>query len=287
VKHDVHVELTTSFDGTRLALDVVGSGPPLVLVGGAFSFRRWKGFRKLAQLLADQHTVIAYDRRSRGDSNPSAPITVHAEIEDLRSVIARTGENRAHVFGMSSGGVLALRAAAAGVPIGSMSVYQPPFSVAGNPPPADFGSKLAQLINAGERSRAVHYFMTTGMGAPTPAVALMHLAPFWKDLKAVAHTLPADHAVMGNTLSGRSLPAEPWRQIDIPVLVIDGSKSAAPVGAAADELAAHIPNATRITLRGQGHNVSMNALAEVVADFAASVGGTHRTERGSKRHVIS
>jgi len=271
MKHEVHLDHTTSSDGTRLALDVVGSGPPLVLVGGAFSFRRWKGFQRLAQLLADQHTVIAYDRRGRGDSITGQPITVPAEIDDLHSVINRAGADLAHIFGMSSGGVLALRAAAAGVPIRSMSVYQPPFAVAGNPPPDDFGSELTRLVDAGKRSTATHYFMTKGMGAPAPAVALMHVAPFWKDLKAVAHTLPADHAVMGDTLSGRPLPAEPWHRIDIPVLVIDGSKSAAPVAAAADELAEHLPVATRVTLPGQSHNVSMSALAAVIADFAGDV----------------
>lgn len=270
MKHDFLVDHTTSSDGTRLALDVVGAGPPLVLVGGAFSFRRWKGFQKLAQLLADRFTVVSYDRRGRGDSDPGQPITVDAEIEDLRRVIMRTGADIGHVFGMSSGGVLALRAAAAGVPIGSLSVYQPPFAVAGNPPPDDFGTELSRLVGAGKRSKTVHHFMTKGMGAPAPVVALMHLAPFWKDLKAVAHTLPADHAVMGDTLSGKPLSADPWQRIDVPVLVIDGGKSPAPVGAAAAELAAHLSEATRVTLPGQAHNVSMSALATAVADFAAS-----------------
>ncbi len=268
--HDVTVDHVRSTDGTRLALDVVGSGPPLVLVGGAFSFRRWKGFLELAQLLADDFTVVAYDRRGRADSEPGPATSVALEIEDLRSVAAHVDGGPPHVFGMSSGGVLTLRAAAAGVPMRDISIYQPPFVLGGRVPPADLGERVTRLVAAGQRSKAVHLFMTRGMGAPAPIVFLMRLAPFWRDLTAVAHTLPDDHAVMGATISGRPLDPLPWRDIDAPVLVIDGGKSQAAVHAAADALAGHLRHGSRLTLPGQSHNVSIPDLATAIRDFAAS-----------------
>jgi pimeloyl-ACP methyl ester carboxylesterase len=267
---DVTVDHVRSSDGTRLALDVVGSGPPFVLVGGAFSFRRWRGFVELAQLLADDFTVVAYDRRGRADSEAGPATSVALEIEDLRAVAAHVEGGPAHVFGMSSGGVLSLRAAAAGVPMRDISIYQPPIIVAGKAPPAHLGEEVARLVAAGKRSKAVHHFMTRGMGAPAAIVLLMRLAPFWRDLTAVAHTLPADHAIMGATLAGRPLDPDPWRRVQVPVLVIDGGKSPAGVRAAADALTEHLPRGRRLTLPGQGHNVSIPALAAVIGEFVTS-----------------
>ena len=103
----------TSADGTRIAYDRAGSGDPLVLIGGAFSYRRYPGQVKLAELLAAHFTVYSYDRRGRGDSGDTAPYAVDREIEDLGAVIEAAG-GQAHVWGLSSGAMLALRSAVAG-----------------------------------------------------------------------------------------------------------------------------------------------------------------------------
>ena len=198
-----------SADGTPIAYDRTGGGSPLVLVGGAFSYRRWKGFLQLADLLSDRFAVVNYDRRGRGDSGDAPGYAVEREIEDLAAVIEAAGGSAA-VFGMSSGGVLALRAAAAGVPIDRLVVYQPPFTVDrdGHVPPPDLGDRLQQLVAAGRRGDAARLFMREGMGAPGVFVNLMRLArPLWRNLEAVAHTLPYDYAVMGDTVGGRPLPA--------------------------------------------------------------------------------
>jgi pimeloyl-ACP methyl ester carboxylesterase len=265
------VSTARSQDGTSIVYDRVGSGPPLVLVGGAFSYRRWKGFVQLAELLADRFTVINYDRRGRGDSGDATSYAVEREIEDLAAVIEAAG-GRAQVFGMSSGGVLALRAAAAGVPIDRLVVYQPPFVVddAGHRPPTDFAHHLGELVTQGRRSAAVGYFMRKGMGAPAPFVALLRLArPIWSSLKAVAHTLPYDFAVMGDTVTGKPLAREPWASIATPTLVVAGSRSPASLRKASNALATVMPDAERLTLEGQSHNVSMKALAPAIAAFVA------------------
>jgi pimeloyl-ACP methyl ester carboxylesterase len=67
------VEKISSRDGTEIAFDRVGQGPPVIFVGGAFSWRRWKGFVELADLLSPRLTVLNYDRRGRGDSGDTAP----------------------------------------------------------------------------------------------------------------------------------------------------------------------------------------------------------------------
>jgi pimeloyl-ACP methyl ester carboxylesterase len=176
------------------------------------------------------------------------------------------------VFGISSGAVLALRAAAAGVPFGRAVVYQPPFSVHtdGHRPPEDFARRLDELVASGRRGETVSYFMREGMGAPRALVGVLRVArPIWRNLEAVAHTLPYDVAVMDGTVHGRPLAREPWASIAMPTLVLTGAKSPASLQRAADALVSRMPDATRGRLAGQSHNVSMKALAPVVEEFLA------------------
>src|SRR5512142_39965 len=101
----------TSADGPRLAFDRLGSGPPLIMVVGAFNTRSTT--EPLARALEDAFTVLNYDRRGRGDSGDTPPYAVDREIEDLDALIGEAGGSAA-VFGYSSGATLALKAAAAG-----------------------------------------------------------------------------------------------------------------------------------------------------------------------------
>ncbi|MFE5513329.1 alpha/beta fold hydrolase [Streptomyces sp. NPDC056529] len=107
----------TSRDGTPVAYERYGGGdgPPLVLVGGAPGTAA--GERALAGLLARSLPVVAYARRGHGG-------TVEREIEDLAAVLAAAGPGAA-VHGAGTGGALALAAAAAGLPVGPVSVYEP------------------------------------------------------------------------------------------------------------------------------------------------------------------
>jgi pimeloyl-ACP methyl ester carboxylesterase len=174
------------------------------------------------------------------------------------------------VFGMSSGGVHALRAAAAGVPVERAVVYQPPFSVdaSGHVPPPEFGRRLDELARSGRRGATASYFMREGMGAPRAFVALLRVArPIWRNLEAVAHTLPYDYAVMGETVHGKPLAHEPWASIATPTLIVDGGKAPPSLRNAADALAERLPDAERRTLDGQSHNVSMKMLAPVLEEF--------------------
>jgi pimeloyl-ACP methyl ester carboxylesterase len=265
------VKTARSADGTSIAYEAVGNGPPLIVIGGAFSHRSWKGYLQLAELLSPRFTVINYDRRGRGDSGDAPSYAVEREIEDLDALVRAAG-GKAHVFGMSSGGVLGLRAAAAGVRLDRLAIYQPPFAVdaSAHVAPARFGEHLSELVAADRRSRAVSYFMREGMGAPRILASMLRLVvPMWSTLKSVAHTLPYDYAVMGETVGGRPLDPQPWASITTPVLVIDGGKSPDSLRRAADEIAVLLPHSRRRTLEGQSHNVSMKVLAPVLLDCLA------------------
>jgi pimeloyl-ACP methyl ester carboxylesterase len=126
------METVTSKDGSRIAYDRLGSGPVVILVGGALGYRRFKKMEELAGLLAERCTVINYDRRGRGDSTDVKPFAVEREIEDIAALIEAVGGS-ASLWGWSSGGALALRAAGAGIGVERVSVYEVPFMVTPTP----------------------------------------------------------------------------------------------------------------------------------------------------------
>src|SRR5215475_9992204 len=98
-----------SRDGTRIAFTKVGSGPPIVLVDGAFCYRELGPAPELAPLLAQHFTVFVYDRRGRGESGDTPPYAIEREIDDLRAVVDEAG-GTADVVGISSGAALGLQA---------------------------------------------------------------------------------------------------------------------------------------------------------------------------------
>ena len=258
-----------SADGTAIAYDRLGAGPPVILVGGAFSFRRYRRSVELAELLAEHFTVFNYDRRGRGDSGDTTPYSVEREIEDLAALIELAGSSPC-VWGQSSGGVLALRAAVAGLPIAKLAVFEPPFRLDGDgdPPPVDFATRLDQLVAADRRSQAVKYFMTKGMGAPGFFISLMRLfPPMWSRLTAVAHTLPYDVAVMGDTIEGKPLSPSDWESVRVQTLVLSGAKSPERAGNAARALADVLPNARHEALAGKSYNIKMKPLAPFLKEF--------------------
>ena len=263
------VPTLTSRDGTRIAYDRAGTGPALILVGGATADRT--AAASLLPVLAERFTVVAYDRRGRGDSGDTAPYAVEREIEDLAALVDAAGGS-AFVFGHSSGAVLALRAVAAGLPIAKLAVYEPPFILDDSRPPIpdDYVAHLDALSAAGKREDALAYFMTTAIGIPAEFVEQMRGTPMFESSAKAAHTIAYDGRIMGDTMWGRPLSPEPWRSITIPTLVMDGGASPAWMHAAARALADLLPNARRQTLAGQDHGPADDVLAPALFDFFTS-----------------
>ncbi|MEV4878977.1 alpha/beta fold hydrolase [Streptomyces cyaneofuscatus] len=252
-----------SADGTPIAYRRQGEGPPLVLVGGALSTAAADA--PLAALLAPRFTVVTYDRRGRGASGDTGGGGVRREIEDLTAVVRAAGPG-ASVFGMASGGALALEAAAAGLPIGLLAVYEPPYTpgASGLRFKARCTDRLHRLLAAGDRAGAVELFLTA-TGVDTATVARMRRAPLWPGLEALAHTLAYDDAVLGDG----AIPAERFAGITARTLVVCGGFSSARARAATRTLAEALPRARHRTLTGQMREVAPQVLAPVLADFFA------------------
>jgi len=250
-----------SADGSTIAYETSGSGPALIVVGGAFSTRQSAGM--FTPPLAAHFSVYAYDRRGRGDSSDIQPYSVEREIEDLAALIEAAGGS-AFVYGHSSGAVLALEAAAAGLPITKLAAYEPPYTAAepGSPTLDGWGQSVQAALDAGDRERAAVLFMR-GTGADPAAVEGMTQLPFWSGMLAIAHTLPYDLALVG---SG-SVPTERFHRIAVPTLLLHGGNSPAWAGIATSMIAEAIPGARQVTLEGQDHSADPAVLAPVLVEF--------------------
>ena len=255
-----------STDGTRIAYETAGVGPPLVIVGGAFSTRA--DGRDLIEALAGQFTAACFDRRGRGDSGDTQPYAPEREIEDLRAVIDALG-GPAFVHGHSSGGALSLDAVAAGLPITKLSVYEPPFMIDDSRPPYpdDFLDILRALVESGRRGDAVAEFWRVGLLMPESEIEKVRHSPFWPQLESLAHTLIYDYEILGDRLSGQPLPASMAAAITIPVLVLQGGESPPPLRNPAVALTKLLPNATTRVLEGQGHGAPAEMLAPILESF--------------------
>jgi pimeloyl-ACP methyl ester carboxylesterase len=255
----------TSADGTQIAYDQTGDGPPVILIGGAFNDR--STVAGLAAVLAADLTAVGYDRRGRGDSGDSANYAVEREVEDLVALIGQVG-GAASVFGHSSGAVLALEAAECGAPIEKLAVYEPPYLAdgSGHRPAADLADQVRALIGEDRRDDAVTLFLTESVGVPAGMVEGMRASDMWGWFVGLAHTLPYDLTLCG---PGNVLPADRLAKIQIPALAIGGSLSPQWLPAGARAVADAIPGARYETLEGQDHGVlnQPEALRPLLIDF--------------------
>src|SRR5918999_4464690 len=202
------MEMVTSADGTPIAFDRLGDGPPVIVVGGQLCDRSLT--RPTAEELAKNFIVFNYDRRGRGDSGDTAPYAVEREIEDIGTLVAEAG-GKASVYAHSSGAGLALHAAAAGLPISRLVLHEPPYTPHGAEEERRTARKEAQHIRAllaeDRRGDAVEYFLTS-VGMPPAMVDGMRGTPRWAELEAMAHTMAYDSEVMGDIATGGAVPTE-------------------------------------------------------------------------------
>lgn len=256
----------TSPDGTTLAYDAWGSGPVVVLVGGALSTRQ--AGHGIAQRLADRgFTGVAYDRRGRGDSGDTAPYAVEREIEDVLAVAAAAGHTPPLLHGMSSGAALVLNVLASGADVAAASIMEPPYRLPDGPPlPPDYTGTLERLTAAGRHDEALTFFMTQAVGQPIEQVEQMKGMPMWAGMAALAPTLAYDGLCLGGDDQG--LPESLLSRIDTPVLALASTGSpdwlCEPARQIADLLGSPF---TRMA--GDFHHVADDVLVDTIAPFFA------------------
>ncbi len=251
---------TTSADGTEIAYSSVGAGPVVVIVGGAMSTAR--DAVALADSLAGAgFTAVAYDRRARGSSGDTRPSQPQREAEDLAAVIEAVGD-RASVLGHSSGAVLALYAAASGVPVEQLFCSEPPFAFGGEQAPSDLPERLQRLVDEGRSDEAIVTFQLEGVRLPPAMVEQIRSSPMFADLVPLAQSTVYDAALTREV----PVPSAAMRALDVPVTVLLGSQTFPILETSTRRLAEVIPHAELVEVpESVGHRPDPEATARVVA----------------------
>ncbi len=258
----------TTRDGVRIACEVTGSGPPLVMVHGAGS-ARWS-FWLVAPHLARRFTVIAIDRRGRGDSTDADDYALEEEFRDVAAVVRDAGSD-AMLFGHSYGGLVAAGAALE-LDLPRLALYEP--AMGGGLTTRNRIERWESLIEEGEADTVTREFLREIAGNDDEAIDLLASTPLWEERRRIVPTLPRE---LRAELAHRFDPSL-FDQVEAPALLLVGSESPDWAKRSVDAHAEAIPNAEKHVLEGQGHGANLTApellAAELVRFFAIGSDGS-------------
>lgn len=156
---------TTELAGS-LYFEVRGDGPPVLLIPGTPG--DGGQFDQLAEVLAETHLVITYDRAGTSRSTARPGPTVAAHADDAASLLRTHASRPALVYGTSNGGLVALELVLRHPSlVERVVVHEPPLvSVLADPQPV--GEMLGELIGAamerGGPSAALEAFLRFAFG---------------------------------------------------------------------------------------------------------------------------
>jgi len=245
------MQTVTSADGTRIAYDRHGEGPPLLLVHGSSGTRR--AWDAVVPHLAEEFTLIVPDRRGRGDSGDGDTYSLAGEVEDL-DALRGVVEGDVTVFGHSFGGLLTL-AATERIDFHRLILYEPAVLV-GDHRGNNLASRMQTCLDAGDREAAMKLFFQEGGGVPAPEEL-----PIWPDgvnFDLVETVIRENHAV-----ESYELPSDP--AIDCPTLLLTGEHGPTHLRDAVRTLADRVPQSYLVEFDGIGHVGTHSAPEQVAA----------------------
>jgi pimeloyl-ACP methyl ester carboxylesterase len=246
----------TSNDGTPIAFQRSGTGPPLVLVHGtSASSSRW------IHLLPDLEplfSIYSLDRRGRGGSGDSESYAIEREFEDI-AALAASIEEPIYLLGHSYGAICALEAALRIETLRRLILYEPPISLEGESSnPAGIIERLEANLEVGDREAVVSTFFREVVRMPPDEFELFRSLPTWPLRLAAAHTLPRELRAQDQYL----FQAERFAELETPTMLLIGSESPALFRSTLETVNAALPNSRIVVLPGQQH-IAMDTAPEL------------------------
>ncbi|WP_433435502.1 alpha/beta fold hydrolase [Nonomuraea sp. CA-141351] len=250
-----------STDGTTIGYRLYGNGPGLILLHGGMLASQH--LTKLADAMAAEYTVYVPDRRGRGLSGGHGDdFHVTREVEDVQALVTATGASK--IFGLSSGALVALRTALVSPTLDRVALYEPPLSVDGSVP-VDWLPRYEREVAAGRLTAALITIFkglrTEPVANWTPRSVLLPLGTIGSRLLressgddvSIMELIPTEYFDM-QIIRELADTAQDYTELRARVLLLGGSKSPAYFSVALEKLAAVLPHARRMTLKGLGHS---------------------------------
>ncbi len=243
--------------------DPSGAAGTIVLVNSlATTSAMWDD---VVPVLAQRFDVVRFDQRDRGGPAAHEPFTLDDLVDDVFAVLDEVGAERAHVAGISLGGLVALRAASRR--------------------PARVATLVAMCCAASfsretwvERSRLVR---EQGVSPIVPAVLDRWFAQEFQQRRPevvaryrdmLTGTDATGYALAGDVLAAADVTGD-LGSITVPTLVVSGEADTANPVADQELIARGVPGARHEVVRGAGHLAPVaepELVARLISDHAAA-----------------
>ena len=256
------MQTVTSADGTRIAYERRGEGPPLVLLHGGATRRYWE---PVVPRFTDDYTVVLPDRRGRGDSGDSEPYSIDREVEDVRAVVDAL-DGAPVLYGHSFGGLQAIEAARTAT-VEAVVAYEPAFLVGEYREQADLAARMRDRLDAGERREAMKLHLREvlhgGQIESGDFDAWLDEWPAWPGVvEHVENTVRMDRA-----LEEHRLPD--GLDVDAPTLLLTGSEAPSHLRDSVRAVGEALPASRLVEFDGLGHSGPTEAPERVTAEVRA------------------
>ena len=241
----------------RIACEVSGAGPPLVMVHGAGS-ARWS-----STCCGRTWTTGSRLLRSTGAGGGTPPTaseySLERECDDVAAVVRDAGDG-AFLFGHSYGGLVAAGAALR-LELPRLALYEP--AMGGVLSTAETIGRWEGLIRDGERDTVTREFLREIGGYDDADIGRLERTPLWEARRRIVATLP------------RELRAElahrfhewPLGELDLPVLLLVGSESPAWAVRSVEAHANAIARSETRVLEDHGHGANLTAPELLAAEL--------------------
>ena len=235
-------------DGTPIAYDRLGKGPPLILVPGSGAANP-VAWTDVIPTLEESFTVYSIDRRGHGESGDSSRYAIEREFEDIAAVVDSTGEP-ANLLGHSFGALCALEAALLTPNIRKLILYEPAITLPGvTLYPEGVIDRLQALLDVGDKEAVLTTLYRDVAMIPAEEIEQLKASPVWPTRLATAHTLPREARAEDRYY----FDGQRFRRLQIPTLLMLGSESPSFLKAATEILDDSLPNSRIAALPGQQH----------------------------------
>ncbi|WP_106213954.1 alpha/beta fold hydrolase [Glaciihabitans tibetensis] len=287
-------EFVTSSAGDRVAYDKTGMGPALIFVAGAMQHRASDPLTTAtAEAVAAQSvTAIVYDRLGRGESqvddathqssdqsrahssdhsgddsrdhssdhSSDHSLDLPRELAAITALLEVAGGS-AVLCGHSSGCSIALAAAATGLPVNGLVLWEAPLAPQGSGG-REWAEEVERRVDAGDLEGALLHYMKD---MPPEWLEGARSAPFFPALVAQAPSLLADAQSLAWAESAPH--GELFASIRVPVEVMYGEQTLPIMEQAAESIVNAIPGAVQKRMPGANHSWEAEPMAQELAAF--------------------
>ncbi len=252
---DTEMGTVTSTDGTEIAFERTGSGPPLVLVhGGACDHRFWD-LSNIRSTFAEQYTVYPMDCRVVGKSDDAAEYELEREFEDVAAVVDHLDES-VTLLGHSSGALLSLEAALRINDLHKLVLYEPPIPVGNHELYSEEAlAEMKRLLDEGKNEQVLVLFLREIAQSTPEEIDAQRSAPDWQDLVGAAHVWPRSVQAVGEY----EFDAARFADLTTPTVLLTGSEGPPFLKDATERVNDVLPNSRIITFDGHAHEAMLTA----------------------------